>query len=733
MSGDPSDREEGVGYDDNDQGTAEASVEFHVVRSSRANFSEPEEVGTSQPQVPKKVKGKSTTVDASGRPDDRDIKASRCTTGFLEAVRATFGIPVEYQLSVIPEGKKLNDAPPKGTIMLTLEHLQSGIRFPISEQYKRLSNYFEVPLSQIHPNGVRHYSCFLELCRQTGVVDSMRLFCCLYLLSFKDRNHFAYIRLRGERKEVVGGLVTGITDSLRDFKEDYFQITHPTAFEGMVTAWQDKCYKPEKWFHTPAPLELADIIKLRDASPVADKAHADDLCPKKFFEFWKSSDPVNNIDVAKLASKKRKRPAARAATPAPPSVPKAAADATSAPRVAGDQGTSTAGIHVIPLRVQLPGGIDVPPTAEPVGDIPFVDLGSAETVVGPRRAEEVPEEGAPGGGGPSTHRPRREIPDLPEISSDTSTTAPGPQTITRTSFAEWVSRHNDGARATLTELPIAGDVARVTTLPIDLAHYKTHKPENMLAAVSSLCLQVLFSLAKIFLSVCFYLVMNHALFVLQAAQMSYLADQNANKNEVDLLLAKDLLLSARSSLRDAEKRAVEAERRASEGASLVASLENQLKESEDRRVEDLGVLESLRKDVGRLETEKAADKEDFSKQLADLTRRNELASKGLRDTVDDQKKKLEEATKRVGDAEAKVAESAAREEGLYEDFRKMLYVGEVQAGEYVRGRFGANVDVSDFKLDVLELHRRAKELPEDYDIPADIEDYLADDQGEGPN
>ncbi|XP_050212411.2 uncharacterized protein LOC126679387 [Mercurialis annua] len=255
-------------------------------------------------------------------------------------------------------------------------------------------------------------------------------------------------------------------------------------------------------------------------------------------------------------------------------------------------------------------------------------------------------------------------------------------------------------------MAIAGDVARVTTLPIDLAHYKTYKPENLLAAVSSLCLQ--------------------------AAQMSYLADQNVNKSEVDLLLAKDLLLSERAKLRDVEKRAAEAESRASEGASLVANLENRLKESEDRRAEDLGVLESLRKDVGRLETEKVAEKEDFSKQLADITRRNELASKGLRDTVDDQKKKLEEANNRARDAEAKVAQAATREEDMYEDFRRMLYVGEIQVGEYVRSRFGADTDVSSFKLDAVELHRRAKELPEDYDVQADIDEYLADDQDQGP-
>ncbi|XP_050222319.1 uncharacterized protein LOC126672410 [Mercurialis annua] len=306
------------------------------------------------------------------------------------------------------------------------------------------------------------------------------------------------------------------------------------------------------------------------------------------------------------------------------------------------------------------------------------------------------------------------MPDLPDVSSDSSTTASCPQGITRARFAEWVGQHNPGVRVSIHELPIAGDIARVTTLPEDEAYYKTYKPENLLATVSALCIQ--------------------------AAQMSYRADRRASQNEDDLLLAKKLMLSEAAKARDAERRASEAEQRAleagqkaSDGASLVAQLEGKLKDSEDRRSEDLEMLGKLRGDISRLETEKAAEKEDFSKQLADVTRRNELASKGLRDSVEDLKKKLAEAERRAEKAEAQAAEGTVREENLYEDFRKMLYVGEVQVGEFVRGRFGADVDVSDFKLDVLELHRRAKELPEDYDMPADIEDYLADDQDQGPN
>ncbi|XP_055960884.1 uncharacterized protein LOC126665545 [Mercurialis annua] len=717
MSGESSGREEGMGYDDHDAGTDEPSTEFYVVRPPGNEAPEVEEVGTSIPEPSRK--GKEKKKAGNDKPEDRDIKTSRCTLGFLRAVRAAFGIPKEYELSVIPKGKRLNDVPPENTIMLTLEHLQSGIRFPISEQYQRLSDYFEVPLSQIHPNGVRHYSCFLKLCQQNGVTDSMRLFCCMYLMSLKDQSHFAYLRFRGERKDVPGGLVSGITDSLRDFKEDYFQISHPTAFQGMVTTWVTKCYKPLKWFHIPGPMERDDMYKLRDAAPAGEKAHADDLSPKVPFDYWKSSAPasaVNSLDPAKLAGKKRKRPATRASTLVPPAVPRAAADAASGPRpTKASTAAPEGGIHVVPLRVQLPSGVDIPPTAEPVGgNIPFVDLGSAETVVGPREAEEVPREAAPGVGGSGAQTSHFQMPDLPDVSSDSSTAASGPDGITRARFAEWVGQHNPGVRVSIHELPIAGDIARVTTLPEDEAYYKTYKPENLLATVSALCIQ--------------------------AAQMSYRADRNASQNEDDLLLAKRLLLAEAAKVRDAEKRAGEAERRASEaekrasdGASLVAKLEDKLRSSEDRRAEDLDMLEKLRGENSRLENEHSAAKDDFAKQLSALTTRNELASKGLRETVADQKKKLTEMTKRAEDAEAEVAKGVAREEGLYEDFRRMLYIGEVQVGEFVKGRFGADVDVSDFKLDVLELHRRAKELPEDYDVPADIEDYLADDQDQGPN
>ncbi|XP_055961603.1 uncharacterized protein LOC130015450 [Mercurialis annua] len=211
--------------------------------------------------------------------------------------------------------------------------------------------------------------------------------------------------------------------------------------------------------------------------------------------------------------------------------------------------------------------------------------------------------------------------------------------------------------------------------------------------------------------------------------MAYMADQNQSKVEIDLTLAKDLLLIEKKKAREAERRASEAEKKASEGAALVATLESQLKSSEDRRAEDLGVLEKLRAEVTQLESEKAAARDDFAKQLADMTTRNELASKGLRTTVSDQKKQIAEVTQRAEKAEAEVKEVIGREEKIYDDFRRILYVSEVQAGEYIRGRFGAELDVSDFVLDIEELGRRAKELPEDYDVPADIEDYLADDQG----
>ncbi|XP_050217900.1 uncharacterized protein LOC126668764 [Mercurialis annua] len=714
MSGETLDREEGMGYDDHGVGTDEPSTEFVVVRPLRGNTPDVEETGTSQPLPVEEGKKKRKAPEASDKNEDRDIKASRCTQGFLRAVRETFSIPVEYELSLVPEGQKLNDVPSANTIMLTLEHLQSGIRFPLREDYKQLSRYFEVPLSQIHPNGVRHFSCFLKLCEKTGVVPSMRLFCCLYLMSLTGRNHFAYLRFRSERKAVPGGLISGVIDSLRDFKEDYFQISHPSAFDGMSTSWVIKCYKPEKWFHIPGPLEDKDIAILRDDAPPGKKAQADDLCPKLVFDYWKNSVPgagVNNIDLGKLAGKKRKRPASRGVTPAPAPVPRATevpkSPAAKAPATTGVPEEPLRGVDAVPLRVRLPEGIEVPVGAEPVGNIPFVNLDSTETVDGPARGPADPQGAPTEPAGQSSRAPPTRVPDLPDISSGSSTTAPGPQTITRASFAEWVSRHNDGRPATLHDLVIAGDVARVTTLPADREHYKSHKPENLWAVVSSFCLQ--------------------------ASQMAYMADQNQSRVEIDLTLAKDLLLIEKKKAREAERRASEAEKKASEGAALVATLESQLKSSEDRRAEDLGVLEKLRAEVTQLENDRVLARDDFTKQLADLTTRNDLASKGLRETVADQKKQIAEITQRAEKAEAEVKEVTGREEKIYDDFRRILYVSEVQAGEYVRGRFGADVDVSDFVLDIEELGRRAKELPEDYDVPADIEDYLADDQEPGSN
>ncbi|XP_055961499.1 uncharacterized protein LOC126677853 [Mercurialis annua] len=687
MSGETLDHEEGRGYDDHGVGTDEPSTEFVVVRPLRGNTPDVEETGTSQPLPVEKGKKKRKAPEASEKNDDRDIKASRCTRGFLRAVRETFSIPVEYELSLVPEGQKLNDVPPANTIMLTLEHLQSGIRFPLLEHYKELSRYFEVPLSQIHPNGVRHFSCFLKLCEKTGVVPSMRLFCCLYLMSLKDRNHFAYLRFRSERKAVPGGLVSGVIDSLRDFKEDYFQISHPSAFDGMGTSWS--CFFFFFFF----------FFTLNFVTCVST-----DFVVYIFVA-------VNSLDLSKLAGKKRKRPASRNVAPAPAPVPRATevpkSPAAKAPATTGVPEEPLRGADAIPLRVRLPEGIEVPVGAEPVGNIPFVNLDSTETVDGPIRGSADPQGATPAPAGQSSRAPPTRMPDLPDISSGSSTTAPGPQTITRASFAEWVSRHNDGRPATLHDLVIAGDVARVTTLPADREHYKSHQPENLWAVVSSFCLQ--------------------------ASQMAYMADQNQSKVEIDLTLAKDLLLTEKKRAREAERRASEAEKKASEGAALVATLESQLKSSEDRRAEDLGVLEKLRAEVTQLENDRVLARDDFTKQLADLTTRNDLASKGLRETVADQKKQIAEITQRAEKAEAEVKEVTGREEKIYDDFRRILYVSEVQAGEYVRGRFGADVDVSDFVLDIEELGRRAKELPEDYDVPADIEDYLADDQEPGSN
>ena len=93
----------------------------------------------------------------------------------LQKIRAKYHLASDVAL-IVPGREWRAISPPIGWICVYEDQLRAGLRFPLHPFIRALLNFYQIPLTQIVPNGIRLVIKFLLICGEHGVEPTMELF-----------------------------------------------------------------------------------------------------------------------------------------------------------------------------------------------------------------------------------------------------------------------------------------------------------------------------------------------------------------------------------------------------------------------------------------------------------------------------------------------------------------------------------------------------------------------------
>ena len=77
---------------------------------------------------------------------------------------------------IVPGKEWRASCPPLGWICIYEDQLRAGLRFPLHPFIRVLLHCYQIPITQIVPNGIRLVIKFLLICGEQGVEPSVELF-----------------------------------------------------------------------------------------------------------------------------------------------------------------------------------------------------------------------------------------------------------------------------------------------------------------------------------------------------------------------------------------------------------------------------------------------------------------------------------------------------------------------------------------------------------------------------
>ncbi|XP_050238115.1 uncharacterized protein LOC126687600 [Mercurialis annua] len=261
-------------------------------------------------------------------------------------------------------------------------------------------------------------------------------------------------------------------------------------------------------------------------------------------------------------------------------------------------------------------------------------------------------------------------------------------------FFDWMSLccMKNHLAVTLDTLPVADEVARVTTFPDDRALYRQASPRNFGAMISSLSLK--------------------------SAQVGHLVTEAYGKLHDDWEAVCQQLKVEKERLVEA-KEALEREK------GLLKEKTQRVEELEKRTSDDAVRMEGLSGEVAALTKDRDDLKKDFEEQLCDITKRNSIAVDQLKDEVVQLRKQAEVHDEQLRSQllardEEWGVKLTDKEDKLYENLRQILRAGEKKVSDAARALGGENVDLTPFELDIDELIKIVPTLPPE----EEEDDYL---------
>ncbi|XP_055959776.1 uncharacterized protein LOC126658963 [Mercurialis annua] len=282
-------------------------------------------------------------------------------------------------------------------------------------------------------------------------------------------------------------------------------------------------------------------------------------------------------------------------------------------------------------------------------------------------------------------------------SYDTSSASEIP-VITPASFFDWMSLccSKNKLAVTVETLPVADEIARVTTLPDDLEGYQKHSPRLYGRMVSSLGLQV--------------------------SQIGHLATEAYEKLYDDWSASSEQLKIEKDRLSAAEKDF-------DNQSHLVKEQTDRIKVLEEQNAADSKEKGLLLSKISDFEAEKTALVGECEARIKDLTNRNDKITarqkeeiRLLREDAKGQEKTLSDRlAARDDEWKKKLSE---KEEKMYENLRQILRAGQYKVDDAAKKLGGDQVDLTPFVLDVKDLVAMVPTLPPEDDEEDEEEDFI---------
>ena len=166
-----------------------------------------------------------------------DVFESRVSEKDLQWFRRRFHIPADYILRVTD--KKAHE-PYSGFERLVVykDQMEGGLRFPLDPFVKAFLNRYNIAPGQLHPNGYRILTGYLELMHREKVEPNLDMFRHIYSLS-KKKGDLAF------SFSAVAGLniFARLKDLPKSWRHMYFVVEHRSDFCDVRRLWVSECHK----------------------------------------------------------------------------------------------------------------------------------------------------------------------------------------------------------------------------------------------------------------------------------------------------------------------------------------------------------------------------------------------------------------------------------------------------------------------------------------------------------
>ncbi|CAH9139831.1 unnamed protein product [Cuscuta epithymum] len=147
-----------------------------------------------------------------------------------------------------------------GMIMLHLDSVEAGLRFPLHSFYVEFFHCFQVAPAQFMPNSYRFISAFLVRCKLAGTTATLDLFHYFYRITPQNSDGYLSVAARPGRR-----LFKSYPSSIHDWKNRFFFLRY------------DSPPLPVRWNGYPPKIESLELTD--DLSGDVEKVLQGGICP----------------------------------------------------------------------------------------------------------------------------------------------------------------------------------------------------------------------------------------------------------------------------------------------------------------------------------------------------------------------------------------------------------------------------------------------------------------------